>query len=70
MTVMGDMNIQIGRDSSGFEQILGSHAYGEHMDNGNHFNNLCAVNNLKISLSAFQHKAYITLPGSPTTTRL
>ena len=54
--VMGDMNTQIGCDRSDFEHVLGQHAYGKHMDNGNNFINFCAMNKLKISSSIFQHK--------------
>ena len=53
---MGDLNAQIGRDRSGFEQVLGPHACVKCMDNSNHFVNFFAMNDLKIGSFIFQHK--------------
>ena len=55
-TVMGNMNAHIGRDRSGFGQVLGPHAYGMCRDNGNCLINFLAMINLKIGSSIFQYK--------------
>ena len=39
--VMGDMNAQIGGDQSGFEPVLGPHAYGRRTENGDRFIQFC-----------------------------
>ena len=54
--VMGDLNAQIGGDRSGFESVLGPHAYGRRTDNGDRFIQCCSMNDLKIGSSMFQHK--------------
>ena len=46
--VMGDMNAQVGGDWSGFEHVLGPHAFGKRTENGNCLVQFCAMNNLMI----------------------
>ena len=54
--VMGDFNSQIGRDTTGFEDVIGKEALGERTDNGERLLSLCSSNSLKIGGSMFSHK--------------
>ena len=64
----GDFNDKIGSDNRGYE-IMGQHGLGEMNDNGERFTDLCALNNLVIGGSVFQHKrihkAVWVSPGLP-----
>ena len=54
--IMGDVNTQIGGNRSGFENAVGPHAYARQTENGDHFIQICSVNNLMIASSMFVHK--------------
>ena len=54
--LISDMNAQIGGDRSRFENVLSPHAYGKYTNNVNHFIQFCAVNNLLMGSTLFQHK--------------
>ena len=54
--VMGDTNAQIDGDRSGFKQVLESHAFVKRTENGNRFVQFCAMNNLMIGSTLFEHK--------------
>ena len=54
--VMGDLNAKVGRDNTGYEEVMGMQGIGEMNDNGERFTNLCATNNLVIGGTVFQHK--------------
>ena len=56
LLVMGDLNAQIGEDRSGFEDVLGPHGYGKRTDNGDRFVQFCAMNNMKVGSTLFEHK--------------
>ena len=55
--LMGDLNVQIGSDRTGWEDIMGSEALGTRTDNGERLLSCCSVNKLKIGGSIFQHKS-------------
>ncbi len=54
--VMGDINAKIGRDNSGYEEVMGREDLGEMNENGERFADLCAVRNLVIGGSVFPHR--------------
>ena len=54
--LMGDFNAKIGRDNTGYEEIMGKQGMGEMNDNGERFADLCATTNLAIGGSFFPHK--------------
>ena len=54
--LMGDLNAKIGSDNTGYEQVMGIHALGTMNENGERFADLCALNNMVIGGSIFQHK--------------
>ena len=57
MTIlMGDFNVKIGSDNTGYEDIMGTHGLGQMNENGEHFANLCTLNQLVIGGSIFPHK--------------
>ena len=57
MTIlMGDFNAKIGSDNTGYEDIMGTHGLGQMNENGEHFANLCTLNQLVIGGSIFPHK--------------
>ena len=48
-------NMKINGDKSGFEHVLGPHAYGKCTNDGDQFTQFCAMNNLKIGSTLFQN---------------
>ena len=54
--LMGDFNAKIGMDNSGYEDIMGIHGLGQMKENGEHFADLCALNQLEIGDIIFPHK--------------
>ena len=52
----GDFNAKIGSDNRGYEEIIRQHGLGEMKDSGERFADLCALNNLVIGGSVFQHE--------------
>jgi exonuclease III len=54
--VMGDFNAKIGRDNTGYEEVMGQQGLGEMNENGERFADLCAANNLVIGGSVFSHR--------------
>ena len=54
--LMGDINVKIWPDNTGYEHVMGFHALGEMNDNGERFVDFCAMNNLVIGGSIFPHK--------------
>ena len=54
--LMGDLNAKIGSNNTGYEQVMGIHALGTMNENGERFADLCALNNMVIGGSIFQHK--------------
>ena len=53
--LMGDFKVKIGMDNTGYEDIMG-HVHWERNENGERFADLCALNQLVIGGSIFQHK--------------
>ena len=54
--VMGDFNAKIGADNTGYEDTMGTQGLGQMNENGEHFADMCALNQLKIGGSIFLHK--------------
>ena len=54
--MMGDFDAKTGSDNRGYEEIMGQHGLGERRDNDERFADLCALSNLVIGGSVFQHK--------------
>ena len=61
---MGDFNAKIGKDSTGYEDIMGTHGLGQMNENGERFADLCALNHLVIGGSI--HKATWISPNHVT----
>jgi hypothetical protein len=40
---MGDMNVKVGPNNEGLEQVMGIHGLGEINENGKMFSNFCAA---------------------------
>ncbi|VDO63606.1 unnamed protein product [Schistosoma margrebowiei] len=53
---MGDLNLKVGIDNTGYEDIMGRHGLGQRNENGERFANLCAFNKLVMGGTIFQHK--------------
>ena len=57
MTIlMGDFHAKIGRDNTGYEEVMGKQGLGEMKENGEKFADLCSLNQLVIGGSIFPHK--------------
>ncbi|VDP77961.1 unnamed protein product [Schistosoma mattheei] len=54
--LMGDINVKVGMDNTGYEDIEGRHRVGEREENGERFSNLCAFNKSVIDGTIFAHK--------------
>ena len=54
--LMGGFNAKIGKNNTGYKDIMGTHGLGEMNENGERFVNLCALNHLVIGGSVFPHK--------------
>ena len=54
--IMGDANAKVGRDNSGYEEIMGKHGHGEENDNGERFKDFCGFNNFVIGGTLFPHR--------------
>ncbi|VDP71766.1 unnamed protein product, partial [Schistosoma curassoni] len=54
--LMGDLNDKVGKDNTGYEDIMGRHGLGERNENEQRFANLCAFNKLVICGTIFPHK--------------
>ena len=54
--LMADFNAKIGMDNTGYEDIMGTHGLGQMNENGEHFADLCALNQLVTGGSIFPHK--------------
>ena len=54
--LMGDFNVKIGMDNTGYEDIMGTYGLGKMNENGERFADLCALNKLVIGGSIFPHK--------------
>ena len=53
---MGDFNTKIGVDNTGYDDIMGTQGLGVMNENGEHFADLCALNQLVIGGNIFPHK--------------
>ena len=54
--LMEDFNAKIRMDSTGYEDIMGTHGLGQMNENGERFADQCALNQLVIGGSIFPHK--------------
>ncbi|VDP06199.1 unnamed protein product [Schistosoma margrebowiei] len=54
--MMGDLNAKVGRDNTGYGDIMRRYGLGERNENGERFANLCAFNKLVIDGTIFSHK--------------
>ncbi|VDP37359.1 unnamed protein product [Schistosoma margrebowiei] len=54
--LMGDLNVKVGMDNTGYEDIMERHGLGERNENGERFANICTFNKLIISGKIFRHK--------------
>ena len=54
--IIGDINAQIGNDTSTWKLVLGSHAEGDLNDNGIRLLSFCQAHNLVVGSSLFPHK--------------
>ena len=54
--VMGDLNAKVGTDNTDFEGVMGKHGIGTRNDNGERLTEFCAMNNLIIGGTLFQHR--------------
>ena len=54
--LMGGFNAKIGMDNMGYEDSMGTHGMGQMNENGEHFADLCALNQLVMGSSIFPHK--------------
>ncbi|VDP69627.1 unnamed protein product [Schistosoma mattheei] len=54
--LMRDLDVRVGMDNNGYEEIMGRHGLGERNENGERFTNLCAFNKLVIGGTIFPHK--------------
>ena len=54
--LMGDFNAKIRMDNPGYKDIMGTYGLGQMNENGEHFADLCALNQLVIGGSIFPHK--------------
>uniref|UniRef100_A0A183L195 Endo/exonuclease/phosphatase domain-containing protein n=1 Tax=Schistosoma curassoni TaxID=6186 RepID=A0A183L195_9TREM len=54
--LMGGLNVKVGIDNIGYEDIMGRHGLGERNGNEGRFANLCAFNKLVIGGTIFPHK--------------
>ena len=52
---MGDMNVKVGPDNSGYEQVMGKHGLGTRNSNGELFADCCAEHNLVIGGTTFPY---------------
>ena len=70
LLVMGDLNVKVGEDNEGYENIRGSHGVGERNDNGERLVDFCGLNNLVVTGTIFSHKLIgkqtWTYPGGRT----
>ena len=55
-TLVGDFNAKIRMDNTGYEDIMGTHRLEQMNENGEHFADLCYLNQLAIGGSIFPHK--------------
>ena len=53
--VMGDFNAQLGPDNANKEEVMGRHGEGTMTNNGDHFYDFCATNQLVIGGTLFPH---------------
>jgi len=54
--IIGDWNAKVGTDNTGWEQVIGSHGYGEHNDRGDRLLEFSSKNKLFITNTRFQQK--------------
>ena len=54
--LMGDFNAKIGKDNTGYEEVMGKHGLGEINENGERFADTCSLNKIVIGGSIFPHK--------------
>uniref|UniRef100_A0A183KJT2 Endo/exonuclease/phosphatase domain-containing protein n=1 Tax=Schistosoma curassoni TaxID=6186 RepID=A0A183KJT2_9TREM len=54
--LMGDLNVMVGMDNTGYEDIMGRHGLRERNENGERFANLSAFNKMIIGRTMFPHK--------------
>ena len=54
--MMGDFNVKIGMDYTGYDDFMRTHALGQMNENRERFADLCALNQLVIGGSIFPHK--------------
>ena len=54
--MMGDFNAKTGADNTGYDDVMGTQGLGVMNENGEHFADLCALNQLVIGGSIFPHK--------------
>ena len=53
---MGDFNVKIGADKTGYEDTMGTQGLWQMNENGERFADMCALNQLVIGGSVFPHK--------------
>jgi exonuclease III len=54
--LMGDFNVKVGYNNTGYEQTMGRHGIGQMNENEERFAELCAKNKFVIGGSIFAHK--------------
>ena len=54
--LMGDFNVRIGMEETGYGNTMGTHGQGQMNENGERFADLCPLNQLVIEGSIFPHK--------------
>jgi hypothetical protein len=58
---MGDLNVQVGNDNLGFEEVMGKHGHGRMNENGELFIEWCAANEMIIGGTLFLHEKIHTI---------
>ena len=56
LLVLGDLNVKVGEDNEGYENIIGSHGVGEINDKGERLVDFCGLNNLVVTGTISPHK--------------
>jgi len=54
--LVGDLNAQVGKDNTGWEETMGREAIGTRNENGERLLSYCSSNKLKVGGSIFQHR--------------
>ena len=71
LRLLGDRNVKVGSDNSGFETVMRKHDIGKMNENGELFVDFCSFNKLVTGGSVFPHTKVhkmTTRPGNSLTT--